>query len=349
MKGNSNRQIFWWLIIGCVLIFTIVIVGGITRLSGSGLSIVEWDVIMGTIPPLNENEWNSIFDNYKKYPQYQIINYEMTVSEFKTIFWWEYIHRVLGRLIGVVFIIPFLIFLTQGKINKNLLKKLLFIFALGALQGLAGWWMVKSGLVDKPSVSAYRLTFHLLLALILYSFIFYTALTVKNLQTQKTEMNFIQKLFKKTSYLIMILVFIQMMYGGFMAGLKAGLFYPSFPKMKEQWIPDGMLVIKPLWKNLFENITTVQFIHRYLGLLLLVLIVVYCIFMLRMATQKLYKNLAYSLLAIIIIQVTLGILTLLSSVQLLLGVLHQIVAVILLTIIIYFNHQVKFNNINLKI
>ena len=339
MSTSQDKKIAYWLLTGCFLILCMIVIGGITRLTGSGLSIVEWKLIMGVLPPFSETEWQSTFEKYKQFPQYKMINFEMALDEFKSIFWWEYIHRMWGRLIGIVFIIPFLYFLYKKWINKLLLNKLLILFTLGAIQGIIGWWMVKSGLVNKPNVSAYRLTVHLLLAAITLCYAFWLALEL--LYPLTPNKNPLNKLAKKLSYGITCLIFIQIIYGGFMAGLKAGLFYPTFPKIKGQWIPDGLWVMDPIWINLCENITTVQFIHRSLGILLALLIPYFWFNSKKLVMHNSTKVALHVMFVVILIQVTLGILTLLYGVPILLASLHQVFAILLLTSSIYINYQMK--------
>lgn len=340
-NNSSHKQIAYWLLTGSILVFCMIIIGGITRLTGSGLSIVEWDLIMGIIPPFTEAEWVSAFNKYKQFPQFRMINYEMTVSEFKSIFWWEYIHRFWGRMLGLIFIIPFFYFLIKKKISKILLKKLLILFFLGALQGLIGWWMVKSGLINKPHVSAYRLTTHLILAVMVFSYSLWLALHLLNLEPLKySGLGTIKRL----SIIIISTIYLQIIYGGLMAGLKAGLFYPTFPKIKGQWFPDGMWVIEPFWKNFFENITTVHFFHRTLGILILFLIIFLWIMV--------YKNLVLSNLKLIIniipilavVQVALGITTLIFGMPFFTAILHQIFAMILLAVMILFIFRIKYSD-----
>ena len=339
MPSLSDKKIAYWLLTGCFLILCMIVIGGITRLTGSGLSMVEWKLIMGVLPPFSETEWQSTFNNYKQFPQYKMINFEMTLEEFKSIFLWEYIHRMWGRLIGIVFIIPFVFFLYKKWINKLLLNKLLVLFTLGAIQGIIGWWMVKSGLVDRPNVSAYRLTIHLSLAVITLCYSLWLALGL--LQPKNHENQIINTNVIKLSYIITALIFIQIIWGGFMAGLKAGLFYSTFPKIKGQWIPDGMWVMDPPWKNLFENITTVQFIHRTTGILLVVLIIILWVMSMRKLPNYQLKVGVNLLLFLVIVQVALGIFTLINSVPITLAVLHQIFAIILLMSSVHLNHLTK--------
>ncbi len=338
---NRNKIIISWLFAGCFLVAAMVIIGGITRLTHSGLSMVNWRPIMGTLPPLNVQQWQETFELYKQSPEYQKVNAHFNLEEFKSIFWWEYIHRLLGRLIGLVFLLPFAFFLIKGWVKGPLLKKLVFIFLLGGLQGLLGWFMVKSGLVDRPSVSHYRLAAHLVTALFLYVYIFWVALDLIFPLKEKQE-KFLSQLRKNTGGLLALLT-IQIVYGAFVAGLKAGFIMNTYPLM-------AGYVIHPSISNAFsemglsaltEHIVTVQFIHRTVGLILLVFgIYVWWIFRNRVDSKKLKLSLnliVYSFL----FQFLLGVLTLIYVVPVWLGVLHQFGAIVLLTVLIFQLHETR--------
>jgi len=225
-QSNNYRSIALWLLICCIAIFAMVVLGGVTRLTGSGLSMVEWEPLMGILPPLNQAEWESIFQKYQLYPEYQIKNFRMTLMEFKTIFWFEYTHRLLGRAIGLIFFLPLIYFMIKGQVDKPLIPKLVTMFILGGLQGLLGWYMVKSGLIDQPHVSQYRLTAHLGLAFLIYAYIFWVALDL--LFPKQNQDDGIAYL-KYFSWMVTSLIFITAMSGGFVAGLKAGFFIILFP------------------------------------------------------------------------------------------------------------------------
>ena len=245
-----------------------VIVGGITRLTGSGLSITEWKLIRGTIPPLNDEQWNEEFDNYKKIPQYREMNYNYTLSDFKKIYFWEYIHRLIGRIIGIVFLIPFLYFWFTKQLSKPLFNKLLFLFFLGGLQGFLGWYMVKSGLVNNIRVSHLRLATHLFTAFITFGFTFWVMLDL--IPNEKSEANNLTITLRKASYLILILVMLQIIYGAFVAGLKAGHIYNTFPKMGDEWVASSVpfgIQTEGIC-SLINNISVVQFMHRSVAWLL---------------------------------------------------------------------------------
>ena len=311
-----------------------VIIGGVTRLTRSGLSMVEWHPISGIMPPLTDIAWETEFEKYQQYPEYQKLNQGMTLPQFKFIFFWEYVHRLIGRLLGIFFIIPFAYFLIKKKLNPPLMKKLLFMFVLGGLQGLYGWYMVKSGLVDNPHVSHYRLAGHLILAFGLMAYIFWTALTVNKEKFPLSTAYNKEKLQPVFNWIIAVII-LQIIYGAFTAGLKAGYGWNTFPKMAGEWVPRGLLPLSPIWKNFVEHTFTVQFIHRLLGWVLTMLIPGfwrYCKgFQL---TPQQVKAIDWLLWAILI-QFGLGVLTLIMVVPVWLGVLHQAGAVILLMTAVY--------------
>ncbi len=348
-NSKNNQQIIIWLTIGCLLVTTMVIVGGITRLTHSGLSMVTWKPVTGFIPPLNEIEWQTEFTKYKTSPEYLKKNYNFSLEEFKDIFFWEYLHRLIGRVLGIVFFFPFLYFLIKKKIEtKKLRNNLLVIFFLGGLQGFVGWYMVKSGLVDNPAVSHYRLAMHLVLALILFSYIYWIILKLrfpkKEIPTKNTK-----KLFNLTR-LLLIFTTLQIIYGAFIAGLKAGKFYPTFPKMGTEWFPN--IIIDGFKENgiitLFENPFAVQFIHRWLAVIVFSL-VLYLVFKAQNSFLSLIQKKAINFLLIAIgIQFSLGVLTILYSVPVVLGVLHQFGALVflvsILTVLYFFRTSNSYEN-----
>ncbi|MEO6166626.1 MAG: COX15/CtaA family protein [Chitinophagales bacterium] len=340
MTSPSRKLIGYWLLLGVFMIMIQVLLGGITRLTGSGLSITEWNVIMGSIPPMNANEWQQAFDQYKQFPQYKLMNSEMTVDGFKSIFWWEFLHRLWARLMGFAFVIPFVYFLIRKMIDLKLAKKLLIIFVLGGMQGLLGWIMVQSGLIDKPWVNPINLSAHLVLALLLYGYLLWVALEL--LQPEQEEGNILSM--KNFSSVLLLLIFIQIFYGGLMAGNKAALFYPTFPKIGAGYIPHGIFILQPWPLNLIENIGMIQVVHRSLGF-----IVAFCIYYFywkgrNHSTTPYFKNLLISLPLLVTLQVILGIATLLNSlgkIPLTYGVLHQFVALLLLTAMILVHFQLN--------
>lgn len=336
--NTNNKHIAIWLLVCCATIFAMIILGGVTRLTGSGLSMVQWEPIMGVLPPLNQAEWEETFLLYQQFPEYKLKNFAMSLDEFKSIFWFEYGHRLLGRSIGIIFLLPFLFFLVKGKIERTLTPKLIAMFVLGGLQGLMGWYMVKSGLVDNPHVSQYRLTAHLTLAVVIYAYMFWVALGL--LRTGGHEAGSAAPAgLRLSASLLGLLVFVTVMSGGFVAGLKAGFVYNTFPLMDGRWIPEAMFLQDPLWRNFFENVATVQFDHRVLAILTLLGICIFWLAARRGITTPQARIGIHLLLAAAVLQVTLGISTLLLYVPVALGAAHQAGALILLTAILFLNHR----------
>ena len=333
---KDNKAIKWWLASGCILIFLMVIIGGITRLTGSGLSITEWKVVTGTIPPLNDQQWQQEFEKYKQIPQYQQVNSYFELADFKRIYFWEYIHRLIGRLIGMFFLIPFIYFLLKKKISKQLLPRLLGMFLLGAIQGAVGWYMVSSGLSENIRVSHLRLALHLGMAFITFGYIFYVLLLEIYPQDNLTQ-NYSSKkpLFP---FILLLLIFAQIIMGAFVAGTHAGYIYNTWPKMEGQWIPDAI----PFgWQkdgvgSLINNIVTVQFLHRYLAYLIVILIVGWW-YLQKRNYPAFDKRVRVSsmLLTIVMLQAALGIFTLLAHVPVWMGVMHQAMAFVLFASAIY--------------
>lgn len=337
-----NKSIIVWLLTGCLLIFSMVVVGGITRLTKSGLSIVEWNVITGTLPPLTERQWQIEFEKYKQFPEYKKLNYDFTLSDYKSIFWWEYIHRLLGRVIGLVFIIPFFYFLYKKRFDKPLLNKVLILFALGAFQGFLGWFMVKSGLTDNPFVSHYRLASHLVAAFTAFAFSFWLALDLIYPSSEKAKFTF-NPLLRKLSLAFFFILSIQIIYGAFVAGLKAGFVYNTFPKMGDAWIAEGVTAMSPFWKNFVEGLAGVQFIHRYLGCLIVTVAGIMWFKSRQMELIKRQKLAVNLLIIFVLIQFLLGVFTLIYKVPVSLGVIHQAGAMVLLAINIYIIHSLKYD------
>lgn len=325
----QDRNIKHWLLVCLFLIFAMVILGGVTRLTDSGLSMVNWRPIHGIIPPMNQQEWQQEFSNYQQSPEFQKINRDMDVDSFKSIFWFEYSHRLLGRLIGLVFLIPFLYFWWRRQIRPGLTPKLIIMFCLGGLQGLLGWYMVKSGLVNNPHVSQYRLTAHLMSAILIYGYILWTIL---NLSSEKPYLALAasgSRGWRIWSLALTSLLLVTIISGGFVAGLDAGLIYNTFPKMGGEWIPEGISALSPWYQNLFENKVTVQFDHRLLAIVTGVMLVVWYI----RGRSRFDSNAisrSFKLIGMmIIIQLLLGISTLLLQVPVWLGALHQAGALVL--------------------
>ncbi|HEX5802622.1 MAG TPA: COX15/CtaA family protein [Azospira sp.] len=341
MDISARRQVAAWLFVCCTMVFAILVVGGVTRLTHSGLSIVEWQPIVGTIPPLNAQEWEETFEKYKKTPEYQQVNHQMTVDEFKGIFWWEYWHRVLGRLIGLAFFVPFAYFWLRGKLSPALVPKLLGIFVLGGLQGAMGWYMVKSGLVDDPRVSQYRLTAHLSLAFLIFISMFWVALGLVAERARGTADAALRKL-QRVGFWLAILVAYMVVTGGFVAGIRAGKAYNTFPLMNGHIVPPEIFMIDPWYLNFFNNMATTQFDHR-LGAWLLAFIVPWLWFKLRAAPQVSARARAAAtlLLAVLAVQITLGIATLLLAVPVALGAAHQGGAMVVFAVLLWLNHELR--------
>lgn len=340
MTSPSNKLVGYWLLAGVFMIMIQVLLGGITRLTGSGLSITQWDVIMGAIPPMNNTEWQRAFDQYKHFPQYKLMNSDMTVESFKSIFWWEFLHRLWARLMGFAFIIPFLYFIVKKMIDRELGKKLLFIFVLGALQGLLGWIMVQSGLIDKPWVNPINLSAHLILALILYCYLLWVALEL--LQPEHDAGAILSM--KNFSTILLTLLFLQIFYGGLMAGNKAALFYPTFPKIGAGYIPHGIFLQRPWLSNFISNIGMIQVVHRSLGYTIAICMFVFYWKCRRQVATPFLKNILLMLPLLVTVQVLLGILTLINSlgkIPVTFGVLHQLIALLLLTAMVIVQFQLS--------
>lgn len=327
-RRADRRAIAAWLFLSAAMIFAMVVIGGITRLTESGLSMVEWAPLLGWIPPLSEAEWQAVFAQYRLSPEYRHINAGMTLAEFKAIFWWEYIHRVWGRLIGVVFLVPFLWFALRGRLDRPLAWRLGAIFVLGGLQGGLGWFMVMSGLVDRPEVSQYRLTAHLGLAVVLYVAVLWTALGLVRRPGARRR----GPLAGATAALAG-LVFLTVLSGGFVAGLDAGLAYNTFPLMDGRLVPALYLDFEPAWRNLFENVAAVQFNHRALAVTTLVATLGLWLAARRRPLVPAARTALDLAAAMALIQVALGISTLLLYVPVALGALHQAGALVLLSLV----------------
>ena len=338
-ERSHNRRIAVWLFICCLMVYAMVILGGATRLTGSGLSMVEWDPIFGIFPPLDQQSWHETFALYQQSPEYRKVNIGMDLTGFKRIYWYEYSHRVLGRTIGTVFLLPFLFFLAKGWIRRPLIPKLVTMFILGGLQGLLGWYMVKSGLVDSPHVSQYRLTAHLGLAILIYAYMLHVALGLWFGNRQSTA---VPAGLQRASSLLGGVVFITILSGGFVAGLKAGFAYNTFPLMDGHWVPEVIFIQEPLWRNFFENIATVQFDHRVLAMLVFVSIVALWLVAMRQPLPATVRHGLHGLLLVALLQVSLGISTLLLHVPIPLAVAHQAGALLLLTVVIYVRHRMLY-------
>ena len=339
-RAPGNRQIAGWLLICCALIFAMVVLGGVTRLTGSGLSMVNWKPISGVLPPIGQAAWEREFDHYRQSPEYAYVNKGMSLREFKGIFWFEYAHRVLGRLIGVVFLLPFLYFLLRRRIGASLAPRLVVMFVLGGLQGLLGWYMVKSGLVDNPHVSQYRLAAHLGLAVLIYAYMLWTAVAILR-GRGRDEVGAGSRL-ATISMLLVVVVFVTMISGAFVAGLKAGMIYNTFPLMGDAWLPDGMWSMSPAWLNFFENAATVQFNHRVIALATFAGVVALWLGARSMPLTRAQGIWLHIVLAAAVVQVSLGVSTLLLRVPVTLAALHQAGAMVLLTVLLCLAYESRY-------
>ncbi|WP_181319757.1 COX15/CtaA family protein [Nitrosovibrio sp. Nv4] len=335
-----QKPIAIWLLACCALVFAMVVVGGVTRLTHSGLSIVEWQPIVGTMPPLSQSDWDELFEKYHQTPQYKKINLGMSLDEFKSIFWWEYFHRLLGRVIGLAFFIPFLYFIAKKAIDRPLGLKLAGIFLLGGLQGGMGWYMVKSGLVDNPHVSQYRLTAHLGLAFAIYAAMFWVAMDLLYPSGISLANSGLRSL-RRFSIALTSLIFVMILSGGFVAGIQAGLAYNTFPLMDGHIVPPELFMLEPWYRNFFDNMTTVQFDHRLIAWTLAILVPIFW-YKSRSLPLDGSARLACSLLLIMLaVQISLGISTLLLVVPLKLAAAHQAGAVLLFTAALWVNHRLR--------
>ncbi|WP_418501295.1 COX15/CtaA family protein [Flagellimonas sp.] len=333
---KNNKYVVYWLLTGCVLIFIMVLVGGITRLTHSGLSISDYKLIHGTLPPMNEQAWEEAFELYKQYPEYQKLNSHFDLEDFKDIYFWEWLHRFIGRFIGVVFILPFLYFLFTKKLDRPTIKKCLVLLFLGGFQGFLGWYMVKSGLVDRPDVSHFRLAAHLTTAFITFAYSLWVALDL--IYPNKKEVNTKIRNLIRAGLAVLLL---QIIWGAFVAGLDAGFIHNHWPLMNEGKLMHETVYIEhqPVIKNFYEGKSGVQFVHRYLAY-----IVVGFILWIWFSTRKvertpIQENGLKTLLGLVFLQFVLGVLTLIYAVPLWLGIAHQIGAFFLLAAMTFTLHR----------
>ncbi len=357
MEQNSawfmeSKPVAIWLFLCCIMVILMVGIGGFTRLSKAGLSITEWKPITGTLPPLSGQDWLQEKLKYETTPEYKAFNYGMSMEEFQAIYLIEYVHRLVARLTGLVFVLPFIYFTLRRKISKKVVIRLFVALLFGALQAFAGWYMVKSGLVTEPHVSHYRLALHLLLALIVFALLSYqffdyqpasrtqlhehcnirVTFTKKDvIPVRDTEMTGFQSTNSSIYYtiLILILIVIQIIFGAFVAGLNAGLIYNTFPLMDGQIVPEDLFFLHPIWLNIFENRATVQFIHRALALLILALVVI-------LTVKNASVKPVYIMLLSVIIQIILGVITLLLHIPIAIAIAHQVFSFILFGSSLYF-------------
>ena len=313
-----------WLYAVASLVFCLVLVGGATRLTDSGLSITEWKPILGIIPPLNEADWLSAFSKYQQIPEYKLQNVGMSLQDFKFIFWWEWAHRFLARLIGVAFAVPLVYFAIRRRLGAGLWIRLAALLALGAMQGALGWYMVHSGLTERVDVSQYRLAAHLVLAAVIFAGLIWVGLGIGRFRQRP------RTLADYAAFGLLLLVLIQIAAGAFVAGLDAGMGHNTWPKMEGAWIPDGLATVEPAWRNLFENALTVQFQHR---LLAYVILLIAC-----WHAWDSFSLPAFSVLYIVFAQVVVGITTLLLQVPISIALIHQALALMVLALAVWNLH-----------
>ena len=330
-QAPRTTAVKWWLLSIAALIAIMVLVGGATRLTESGLSIVEWKPVTGTLPPLGEAQWTQAFEAYKTIPQYRELNAGMTLDQFRTIYWWEWSHRLLGRVIGAAYLLPFLWFLWRGVLSADLKRRLWLIFGLGALQGAVGWWMVASGLTQRTEVSQYRLATHLVLALLIFAAIVWT---VRRMGDRNASV--VSARLRITSVALLVLTFVQLYLGALVAGLRAGRVYNTWPEIDGALIPSASRLFfeEPWWRNLFDNALTVQFEHRMTAYALIVLAILHAVDAIRSHAGTAVVNGAAWLAAAMTLQAALGIFTLLYQVPIDLALAHQAVAMVVLTLAI---------------
>jgi cytochrome c oxidase assembly protein subunit 15 len=329
-REKWNRQVANWLLLGVAMIIIQVLIGGITRLTESGLSITEWKPITGTLPPLNDADWQIEFDKYRNTDQFKYVHQHFSMQEFKFIFFWEWFHRVWARLIGIVFLIGFVYFLVTRKLSRKMLVPFILLFFLGGIQGAIGWIMVKSGLVpEKFYVGHIELTTHFIAALLLLAFTLWFALKLNPTFEKKVYNTNLRKLL----LFITVCFFIQLIYGGFMAGLKAAASAPTWPTINGQWLPKSFNELSPFWKNLVNNKLTIHFIHRALAYVLLAAILYFYLKSRNIAGTKTFSAARQAIIVLVAVQVLLGILALINATQpafVWIGVLHQFTAMLLL-------------------
>ena len=337
---NQDKPVVFWLLTGCVLVFVMVVVGGITRLTNSGLSMTDWHLVTDTFPPLTEEKWNDAFDAYKQFPEYQKINIhnDFGLDDYKYIYFWEWFHRFIGRIIGIVFLIPFIYFLIKKRLSRATINKCLILLAMGALQGFFGWFMVKSGLVDNPDVSHFRLSLHLTFAFVTFAYTVWVALDLIYPE-RKTPVFELRKI-ARWAYVFLL---VQIIYGGFVAGLNAGLIHNTWPLMSDgQLIHDSVFIeYESVLLNFVEGKSGVQFVHRTMAYVVVGLILALFFKSRKMvlaANQKTGINYA---VVLVFVQFALGVFTLIYRVPLWLGLAHQVVAFFLLTAMTYALHRVS--------
>ena len=337
---NGRRVVAAWLLVCCALVFAMVVVGGVTHLTHSGLSITEWQPIVGTLPPLDDAHWREAFAKYQLTPEYVQVNRGMSLAEFKGIFWWEYFHRLLGRVIGIVFLFPLLWFAARRRIPPGYGWALCGIFLLGALQGAMGWYMVQSGLVDDPRVSQFRLTAHLAIALVIFAAMEWVALSLL-FEGDSPAASAERRGMRRFAFVVVALVFAMILTGGFVAGIRAGFAYNTFPLMNGRVVPPEIFLIEPWWENFFYNMATVQFDHRLLAWTLAIVVPLFWWRLRGPATSRRARAGAGALLALLAAQIALGIATLVLVVPLPLAAAHQAGAVLVFAAALNVAHALR--------
>ncbi len=344
-RSKADRSIAHWLLAVAALVFCMVVLGGVTRLTESGLSIVEWKPLIGAIPPLSEADWSALFAKYQMTPEYQEVNRGMGLDGFKEIFWLEYLHRLLGRAIGVAFLLPFAYFLIRRRIRSRLVPKLIAMFVLGGLQGVLGWYMVKSGLVDRPEVSAYRLAAHLVLATAIYLYMIWVALDLLNPRGPSSRRGRGHRIARTWAPALLGLTLVTLVAGAFVAGNDAGLAYNTFPLMGEAMVPADLFIYDPGWRNFFESVPLVQLTHRLLAYLTVLgalgLFVGSGAYGTRSGLSREARLVMWLVLGATLAQFALGLSTLLLFVPIPLAAAHQGGALLLLTTLIWATHALR--------
>ena len=346
-RAHHDRHLALWLFGCALLIYGMIVLGGVTRLTGSGLSMVEWRPIMGLWPPIGEQAWLAVFEQYRQFPEYRLVNRGMSLGEFQVIFLYEYLHRVLGRLIGLLFFIPLLVFALRGVIRPGLLPRLLALLLLGACQGLLGWYMVQSGLVDRPRVSQYRLAAHLGLAVALYGAIVWQGLSLWRgasappAAARKGPAHRGSRpggLVARCALPLTLLVYLMILSGALVAGTDAGFSYPTWPRMGPGFVPPGLYAGSPAWLAAFEDVTTIQFNHRLFAYLLFFLLGAFALAVAWRAGDRRLRATAWALAAALLLQLGLGIGTVLTHVAIPVAAAHQGGAIVLFTLMLITSH-----------
>lgn len=344
MDNKSKRQLAYFLIFCLIVVYFQVIVGGITRLTESGLSMTDWNIVTGVVPPMGNEAWDAEFAKYKESPQYKEVNQGMSIGEFKYIYFWEWFHRVWGRVGFMLLFGAFVYFLARKKLDTTNVKRFVILLLFYIAQGFLGWFMVKSGLSDRPEVSHYRLTAHLLLAIFLFTYILWFFNSLLSDNKQKVE----HKKYLRYTWGLVGLLVVQIIFGGFMSGLEAATHYPTFPDMNGEIVPSNLFDMQPFWLSFLEHIPTIQFIHRNLAYLLLIIILAYWANVKSIASHfnnRFFSNALNALPIILLLQVSLGILVLINAigtVPVFLGVAHQAIGLLLLSTVVFIGFQFKY-------